>query len=258
MTEIIHAPQTAMATKSAYTPEQIELLKRTIAHGTTDDEFALLLATAQRLDLDPFARQIFAVKRWDSRAQREVMAIQISIDGYRLIAEKTGCYAPGEATTYDVDKKGALVSATATVRKFVQNTWLSVSETAFYSEQVQTKKDGTPNSMWASMPRVMLAKCAEAKALRRAFPAKFEGLGIDAEQFASADATPIDEDRRSTLAGLIREAPSLEALTDIASQMEGLGEREKQELRVQWAAKRRELMQRQQRALAAPTEEPRA
>ena len=69
---------------------QLELLKRTYAKGTTDDEFALFMNTAQRLKLDPFARQIYAVKRWDSTTKTEVMATQVAIDGYRAVAEDTG------------------------------------------------------------------------------------------------------------------------------------------------------------------------
>jgi len=166
--------------------DQIELIKRTVAKGVTDDEFQLFLYTAKRMGLDPLAKQIHAVKRWSNADNREVMSIQTGIDGYRLIADRTGNYAPGKANSYEYDENGKVISATAYAMKFVRGAWMETSATAHMSEYAQTKKDGSFTSMWASKPHIMLGKCAEALALRRAFPAELSGVYTD-DEMAQAD-----------------------------------------------------------------------
>lgn len=186
--------------------ETIELLKRTIAQGTTDDEFALFVATCRRLGLDPFSRQIHAVKRWDARARREVMSIQVSIDGLRLAAQRTGeyagqtveewCGADGVWRGVWLDKEPPAAARVGVFRKgFTEATYA----VATYAEYAQLKKDGTPSSMWAKMPARMLLKCAEALALRKAFPAELSGVYSEDEMGQAGGLVTITKEQRAAL-----------------------------------------------------------
>ena len=173
-----------------FNKEQIDLLKRTVAKGTTDDELSLFMHVCKKSGLDPFSRQIYAVKRWSTKENKEVMTIQTGIDGYRLTAERTGCYCPGKESIFNYDKDNKLISATAYVKKLAGGLWHEISATAFYEEYVQVDKNGNPNTFWSKMKHTMLSKVAEACALRKAFPAELSGIYT----FEEMQQTEIAED----------------------------------------------------------------
>jgi phage recombination protein Bet len=164
------------AAMALYAREQIDTLKRTVAKGASDADLALFLEFCRARSLDPFTKQV----HWTQQG------IICGIDGFRAIADRTGAYVPGP-TTYETDEKGALVAAHVTVRKHVAGQWFDICESAYLSEY----QGRSP--IWRDKPRVMLAKCAESRALRRAFPSQLSGMYAPEEMDRAAeprDVTP--------------------------------------------------------------------
>jgi phage recombination protein Bet len=138
------------------TEEQIELIKTAFARHATNDELALFVQTCNRLRLDPFARQIFLVKRWDSSLKRDVATTQVSIDGFRLIAERTGeyrgqtapqwCGPDGKWVDVWLDPKQPPAAARVGVHR--ESFREPLVRTALWSAYAQYKQDGGLTSMW--------------------------------------------------------------------------------------------------------------
>jgi phage recombination protein Bet len=179
--EIVQAPTV---------PEsKLQLLRDTYAKGATPSEFELFVAVSNKLRLDPFARQIYAVKRYDSTLKREVMQAQVSIDGMRLTAERTGKYGGQGAPQWcgydgqwlDVwlsDDEPPVAARVAVYRTdFVQ----PIVAVALFREYAQRKQGGELTRFWQMMPANQIAKCAESLALRKAFPNELSGVYSDAE-----------------------------------------------------------------------------
>lgn len=141
-----------------------------------DEDLLLFLYTAKRSGLDPLTRQIYAIYRWDYRLGRDKMAIQVSIDGMRLAAQRTGQYAGQTDAEFDSQEGSYPKWAKVTVKKIIGTQIVETTATARWTEYAVVDKNGAPSNMWAKMPYLMLGKCAEALALRKAFPNELSGL----------------------------------------------------------------------------------
>jgi phage recombination protein Bet len=176
--------------------EQIDLIKNTVARGATNDELKLFLYTAQRTGLDPLTKQIHFIKRrvWNKRTNDydEVGTIQTGIDGYRVVASRNGL-AGIEDAVFD-DESGAHPNkATVTVYRMVEGQRVSFTASARWKEYAQLDhKTGDPTGMWKKMPYLMLAKVAEALALRKAFPNDLTGVYTNEEMQQADTDTPSD------------------------------------------------------------------
>lgn len=143
-----------------------------------DDDLLLFLYTAKRTGLDPLTNQIYAVYRWDNRLGRERMTIQTGIDGMRLVAQRSNNYAGQTDVIYTPEDESTQypTKATVTVFKVVGNARVSFTASARWSEYAQYTREHKLMGLWGRMPYLMLGKCAEALALRKAFPNELSGI----------------------------------------------------------------------------------
>jgi len=165
-----------------WTPEQTQLISTTIAPGCSADELRLFAYACQRTGLDPFSKQIYAIKRGGK------MTIQAGIDGLRSIAERTGqldgsetfwCGEDGQWQDVWLSSKPPAAAKTIIYRKGASHPFVGVARFADCN---------AGQGLWSKMGAAMIAKCSEALALRKAFPADLSGVySTDEMQQAEPD-----------------------------------------------------------------------
>ncbi len=168
----------------------VKVAMETVGKGLTPTEFALFLTVAARTGLDPFARQIYAIKRKQRQpdgSYKEVMVLQTGIDGFRSIGSRTGNYAGQEGPQWcgrdgvwhDIWLEDDFPAA-ARVGIYLKGSDKPVWGVAKWREFAPLNDKGQVTGLWYKMPDHMLAKCAEAQAWRKAFP--YEMAGVRAEE----------------------------------------------------------------------------
>jgi len=193
------------AQQSYWNDAQLAVLRQIGLEEATEGDLQVFHHVCQRTGLDPFARQIHMIARntksWDPQTRTESwtkkFTIQTGIDGYRLIARRAADKAHVDLEYGDTEWCGSdgqwttvwtKATAPAAARVTVLRDGLRFTAVALYAEYVQTKNNGEPNAMWSRMPANQLAKCAEAAALRKAFPQDLSGIYVD-EEMGQADNT---------------------------------------------------------------------
>jgi len=174
-----------------YDAQQIAIIKNSFAIGATDLELAMFLAQCKRTGLDCMTRQIYFIK--DSKGK---VQIQTSVDGFRLIAERSDKYE-GQTKAEWCDYNGKWVDvwlsqdlpAAARVGVFKKGFREPVYGTALFEEYAQRYPSGELGFMWGKMPALMIAKVAECLAIRKAFPNDLSGI-YAAEEMAQVENLP--------------------------------------------------------------------
>lgn len=185
---------------------RLDLWKKTVARGASDLEFETFVQAAQRSGLDPVLKQIYAVFR--GAGDKRTMTIQVGIDGYRLMADRTGSYAGSDDAVYEegepVNGKPRPAKATVTVWRIVGGVRCPFTASARWSEYA------SDTGLWGRMPYLMLGKCAEALALRKAFPAELSGIYTREEMDQAAHDGPVID---GATGEIINEAPVSRAVS---------------------------------------------
>ena len=213
---------------TTWTPDQVQLISSTIAPGCTNDELRLFAYACQRTGLDPFSKQIYAIKRGGK------MTIQAGIDGLRAIAERTGqldgsqtewCGEEGDWRDVWLASKPPAAAKTTIWRKGSQHPFVGVARFADYN---------AGQGLWSKMPAAMIAKCSEALALRKAFPADMSGVYTTDEMDQAAEPVTVTTEPAPALpavkakdtsktftagAAAIAKAKSLQDLEDLQPRM---------------------------------------
>jgi phage recombination protein Bet len=172
----------------------LEEVRTQIAPKATDSELRYFAQVVAKTQLDPWSRQVYLIPRWDGRVKREVHRPQVSIDGLRLVAERTGKYegqTPAEWCGDDGVWKDVWLSSAypraSRVGVYKTGRAHPTYAVAHWDEYVVLNKQGKPSGLWPTKGAVMISKCAEALALRKTFPQETSGL-YTAEEMGQADA----------------------------------------------------------------------
>lgn len=188
-----------------WTRRQLAGLKALGIKNATDDDLLLFFHYCARTGLDPFSKQIYLIERrtWnkDARAWEYRQVIQVGIDGFRVLAQRAAIregvfmdYLPTVWTGPDKSKHevwletGVPAAATVTVRKHLPDgrilDYPGVAKFESYAARgkvTEAEPLGPLLGQWAVMDDHMIEKCAEAFALRRAFPNDLGGMYVEEE-----------------------------------------------------------------------------
>ena len=198
-----------MSAITTWSPEQQRLISSTIAPGCSADELTLFAYACQRTGLDPFSKQIYAIKRGGR------MTIQAGIDGLRSIAERTGqfagcqrywCGPDGQWLEVWLGSKPPAAAKVVVWRRGCEHPFVGIATLAEYDAK---------QGLWQKMPSTMLAKCAEAQALRTGFPADLSGI-YSTEEMQQADVREVHAQAVPAPAALPAQAGPSEAYAKAA------------------------------------------
>lgn len=173
----------ALQDQSLMTAADVAILKNSKFKGFEDHEMAYAIKMSGLLRLNPMLNQVHFVRRKNKDGSYSVTT-QVGIDGFRLTAQRAGGYAGSDDAVFEYNEKDEPTKATTTVYRIVEGQKCSFTASARWDEYYNPL-----GGQWDRMGHVMLAKCSEALALRKAFPAELSAVNTP-EEMDQADRPP--------------------------------------------------------------------
>lgn len=174
-----------LAIRKEYAPEVWNTLKESIYPGASDNSVIMVLNYCKSMKLDPIMKPVHIVPM----NGKDVVMPGVAL--YRILAARSGNYAGMSEPEYGQDVEEIFTDkynkqhkvkypewCKITVKKLLNGTVIEFVAKEYWKENYATMgRDSTcPNSMWEKRPYGQLAKCAEAQALRKAFPEVLGGM----------------------------------------------------------------------------------
>lgn len=191
------------AVERGIAPETWNTLKQALYPGKSDQMVLLAFDYCRARGLDPIKKPVHIVKTWDPDQGGVVESIWEGINSHRVTASRTGAYAGQDEPEFGPEVTRALggtqltfpVWCQVTVYRMVEGQRCAFCGIIRWLETYSRRKDGTPTAQWIKRPYGQAAKCAEAEALRKAFPEETGGRPtaeeMDGHEYDGAvDVTP--------------------------------------------------------------------
>lgn len=168
----------------SYDKDLMAVLRSSLYPGIEDKYIDLVLSYCKAHKIDPLLKPVhlvpMSVQDKKTGKYNNVVTLMAGINLYRIKADMTGLYAgitePIFGPMVETEINGVIFKhpewCKIAVKKIVNGIICEFWATEYWDENYATKSksDSTPNYMWQKRYRGQLAKCAEAQALRKAFP----------------------------------------------------------------------------------------
>ncbi|CAB4122673.1 bet_lambda, phage recombination protein Bet [uncultured Caudovirales phage] len=189
--------------------DMVRVLGASLYPNASHASILMVLGYCKAAGLDPMLKPVHIVPMWDNKAKHMRDVVMPGIAHYRIQASRSGQYVGKSEPDFGPDVSENLGGVTFTypkwckvaVRRAIGGVVAEFVVTEYWRENYATasKDSAAPNAMWRKRPYAQLAKCAEAQALRQAFPELIGGQNAAEEMEGRSieiEAEPVAQAQR--------------------------------------------------------------